>query len=347
VAPAELLTSLYGEQHRLCPTPNPQLSLVLSHEREIDLIELEQLCDSVGWSRRPLRRVRKALQHSLLRVGLWRHDPRLPKLVGFARCTGDGVVEATVWDVAVHPLYQGAGLGKQLMVYVLDQLRPATLGRADVGANMTELKPVLSFGLSRPCAFVFAEAQRRTLLIDSGTMQILSFATADVQPTPTVIFRRASGFEPRGAAARRDISVFVAPPRQWSTSDAEHQHHKRAAGAVVVGGVTVVGGAAVVACGPATNATMHANASATVANMWRWFRMERVGFIIGDSSIVRTTATRCRGIHVSGRIARRITGVELGDAIIDPPQSPLCGSRFRVTRHDALCEYRARSWIPG
>lgn len=117
-------------------------------------------------------------------------------------------------------------------LYVLDQLRPATLGRADVGANMTELKPVLSFGLSRPCAFVFAEAQRRTLLIDSGTMQILSFATADVQPTPTVIFRRASGFEPRGAAARRDISVFVAPPRQWSTSDAEQRHQKRAAGAV-------------------------------------------------------------------------------------------------------------------
>ena len=70
MASAELLTSLYGEQHRLCPTPNSQLSLVLSREREIDLIELDQLCDAVGWSRRPLRRVRKALQHSLLRVGL-------------------------------------------------------------------------------------------------------------------------------------------------------------------------------------------------------------------------------------------------------------------------------------
>ena len=121
-------------------------------------------------------------------------------------------------------------------LYVLDQVRPATLGRAHVGANMNELEPVLSFGLSRPCAFVFAEAQRRTLLIDSGTMQILSFATDDVQPTPTVIFRRASGFEPRGAAARRDISVFVAPPQQGSTSDAE-QLHKRAAGAIVGLGV--------------------------------------------------------------------------------------------------------------
>jgi len=131
----DLLQGLYGPDHRLCATPNAQVSLVLSLEREIDLFELEQLCDAVGWSRRPLRRVRKALQHSLLVVGLWRHDPRLPRLVGFARCTGDGVIEATVWDVAVHPLYQGAGLGKQLMVYVLDQLRAMQVERVSLFAD--------------------------------------------------------------------------------------------------------------------------------------------------------------------------------------------------------------------
>ena len=129
------LNGLYGPEHRLCATPNPQVRLVLSQEREIDLFELEQLCDAVGWSRRPLRRVRKALQHSLLVVGLWRHDTRLPRLVGFARCTGDGVIEATVWDVAVHPLYQGAGLGKQLMVYVLDQLRVMQVERVSLFAD--------------------------------------------------------------------------------------------------------------------------------------------------------------------------------------------------------------------
>ncbi len=131
----ELLINLYGEGHRLCPVGNGPVELVLSSEREIDLVELEQLCDAVGWSRRPLRRVRKALEHSLLRVGVWRHDPRLPKLVGFARCTGDGVVEATVWDVAVHPHYQGAGLGKALMAYVLDQLRLMEVERVSLFAD--------------------------------------------------------------------------------------------------------------------------------------------------------------------------------------------------------------------
>ncbi len=156
-----LLTHLYGEGHRLCATPNPDLHLVLSREREIDLFELESLCDAVGWSRRPLRRVRKALQHSLLRVGLWRHDPRLPRLVGFARCTGDGVVEATVWDVAVHPLYQGAGLGRALMEYVLAELRGMEVERVTLFADPDvvgfyesqgwELEP-----LNRRCAFWYA-----------------------------------------------------------------------------------------------------------------------------------------------------------------------------------------------
>ena len=132
---SELLNHLYGEQHRVCSTPNARISVVLSRQREIDLIELEQLCDAVGWSRRPLRRVRRALQNSLLLVGLWRHDPRLPKLVGFARCTGDGVVDATVWDVAVHPLYQGAGLGKQLMAYTLELLRQQQVTRVTLFAD--------------------------------------------------------------------------------------------------------------------------------------------------------------------------------------------------------------------
>ncbi|MFU8884655.1 MAG: GNAT family N-acetyltransferase [Cyanobacteriota bacterium] len=167
--PAELLTHLYGDQHRCCPFPTSarplplgsERQLVLSSEREIDLIELEQLCDAVGWSRRPLRRVRKALQHSLLRVGLWRHDPHMPKLVGFARCTGDGVVEATIWDVAVHPHYQGAGLGKALMAYVLDQLRQMEVERVTLFADPGVVGFYAGQGwdlepLQRRCAFWYA-----------------------------------------------------------------------------------------------------------------------------------------------------------------------------------------------
>lgn len=160
-SPPTELEGLYGQGYRPCPTPNPQLTLVLSTQREIDLYELEQLCDAVGWSRRPLRRVRKALEHSLLVVGLWRHDPRLPRLVGFARCTGDGVLEATVWDVAVHPLYQGVGLGKQLMAYVIDLLRERQVERVNLFADpgVVEFYSAQGWELEpqqRRCAFWYA-----------------------------------------------------------------------------------------------------------------------------------------------------------------------------------------------
>ena len=133
--PEPALLEQYGQQARLCATANDQLSLVFSQTHPFDLVELEQLLEAVGWSRRPVRRVRKALNHGLLKVGLWRHDPRLPRLVGFARCTGDGVLEATVWDVAVHPLYQGNGLGQQLMAYVLEALQEMGTERVSLFAD--------------------------------------------------------------------------------------------------------------------------------------------------------------------------------------------------------------------
>ena len=116
------IEDIYGEGACECPSPNSRMPLVFSQSKPFDLVELEQLLQSVGWSHRPVRKVRRALDNSMLKVGLWRHDQRFPRLVGFARCTGDGVLEATVWDVAVHPVYQGYGLGKELMEFILQSL---------------------------------------------------------------------------------------------------------------------------------------------------------------------------------------------------------------------------------
>ncbi len=111
------------------------MALVFSQARPFDLVELEQLLRSVGWSQRPMRKVQIALDNSLLKVGLWRHDQSFPRLIGFARCTGDGVLEATVWDVAVHPIYQGFGLGKLLMDYVNRSLRDIGIRRITLFAD--------------------------------------------------------------------------------------------------------------------------------------------------------------------------------------------------------------------
>lgn len=133
--PNQVLEELYGKGARECSSSTEPGTLVFSQSRDFDLVELEQLLSTVGWSRRPVRRVKKALDHSLLKVGLWRHDLRFPRLIGFARCTGDGVIEATVWDVAVHPIYQGVGLGKEMMAYILDALREMGIERVTLFAD--------------------------------------------------------------------------------------------------------------------------------------------------------------------------------------------------------------------
>ncbi|MDB9312552.1 GNAT family N-acetyltransferase [Spirulina sp. CS-785/01] len=44
-------------------------------------------------------------------ISVWDDD----KLIGFARATSDGVFRATIWDVVIHPDYQGLGLGRKLV----------------------------------------------------------------------------------------------------------------------------------------------------------------------------------------------------------------------------------------
>lgn len=97
--------------------------IVFSTDRELDLYELEELCDAVGWSRRPLRKVKKALQHSFLVVSMWEQRGAKRRLIGFARATSDCAFNATIWDVVVHPKFQNRGLGKALMKYTIKKLR--------------------------------------------------------------------------------------------------------------------------------------------------------------------------------------------------------------------------------
>jgi ribosomal protein S18 acetylase RimI-like enzyme len=117
------------------PEQREGYSIVFSTDRDLDLYELEELCNAVGWARRPIRKVRKAIQHSYLVVTMWEQRAARRRLIGFSRATSDHAFNATIWDVVVHPDYQGRGLGKELMRQVIKKLRSEDISNVTLFAD--------------------------------------------------------------------------------------------------------------------------------------------------------------------------------------------------------------------
>lgn len=120
---------------RLRQVPNQSGQIFFSTEKDIDLYELEELCDSVGWARRPIRKVRIALQHSFVVLSMWEHRGGFRRLIGFARATSDYAFNATLWDVVVHPDFQGRGLGKAMMEEMIRELRKSDISNISLFAD--------------------------------------------------------------------------------------------------------------------------------------------------------------------------------------------------------------------
>ncbi|MBD3882911.1 GNAT family N-acetyltransferase [Phormidium tenue FACHB-886] len=84
---------------------------------DADLQQLQALFRQTAfWAQdRRLQDWAVAIQNSKPVVSVWEGD----RLIGFARATSDGIYRATLWDVVIHPDYQGAGLGRKLVETVL------------------------------------------------------------------------------------------------------------------------------------------------------------------------------------------------------------------------------------
>ncbi|HIK55022.1 MAG TPA: GNAT family N-acetyltransferase [Synechococcales cyanobacterium M55_K2018_004] len=83
----------------------------------INLSELKELFNAGAfWARdRREEELAIAIRNSHPVVSAWDGD----RLIGFARATSDGIYRATIWDVVIHPDYQGAGLGRKLVETVV------------------------------------------------------------------------------------------------------------------------------------------------------------------------------------------------------------------------------------
>ena len=77
---------------------------------------LQKLYEHAPWAEgRTLQGIRKMLKNTDYHFSAW-DDKRL---IGFARVLTDGIYRATLWDVVIHPDYQGQGIGEELMNRIL------------------------------------------------------------------------------------------------------------------------------------------------------------------------------------------------------------------------------------
>jgi len=93
-------------------------------------IDVSQDCAGVDW---------KAVSETLKCVGMAHYEPDVhrrafeashttvfvyhaDRLIGFGRAISDGVYQAAVYDCAVFPEFQGKGIGKTIMNYILSHL---------------------------------------------------------------------------------------------------------------------------------------------------------------------------------------------------------------------------------
>ena len=80
---------------------------------KLDLEQLQHLYQATTfWATdRTLEDLQTAITNSNAVVSVWDNQ----QLIGSARATSDGIYRATIWDVVVHPDYQGLGLGRKLV----------------------------------------------------------------------------------------------------------------------------------------------------------------------------------------------------------------------------------------
>lgn len=116
--------------------------IIFSSGGDVDIYDLQALCDKVGWPRRPLPKLAAALRNSYMVAALHStqkspvsEENAQKKLIGMARATSDHAFNATIWDVLVDPSYQGQGLGRALVEKLIRALLQRDIGNITLFAD--------------------------------------------------------------------------------------------------------------------------------------------------------------------------------------------------------------------
>ncbi|MCP4355932.1 MAG: GNAT family N-acetyltransferase [Proteobacteria bacterium] len=92
--------------------------IIFRTDKNIDITKLADLTEVVGWGRRNENSWESILSKSSLVITAWDDD----NLVGLGRILEDSIM-CMVYDVAIHPDYQGKGVGSKIMQNIASEIK--------------------------------------------------------------------------------------------------------------------------------------------------------------------------------------------------------------------------------
>ena len=92
--------------------------MIYAYNETVSAKELADLRESVGWSRME-REYKNPLLTSYYHIAVYEKE----LLIGYIDCVSNGVTDAYIQDLMVHPDYQGRGIGTDLMKKMIDYLK--------------------------------------------------------------------------------------------------------------------------------------------------------------------------------------------------------------------------------
>ncbi len=92
--------------------------MTYKYNETVSVKALADLRESVGWNRMENEH-RNPLLTSYYHIAAYEKEA----LIGYIDCVSNGVTDAYIQDLMVHPDYQGRGIGTDLMKKMIDYLR--------------------------------------------------------------------------------------------------------------------------------------------------------------------------------------------------------------------------------
>ena len=92
--------------------------MIYKYNESVSAKTLSDLRESVGWNRME-EEYGNPLMTSYYHIAVYEND----QLIGYIDCVSNGVTDAYIQDLMVHPEYQGKGVGTELMKQMIAYLK--------------------------------------------------------------------------------------------------------------------------------------------------------------------------------------------------------------------------------